>query len=371
MSRAITLEQVYLPNQWMPFSAAMGFHFFLLLWNPVILSQGTSIKPPPPIEIKMADHLPSLDIPKPKPIEKKVVKKAKKSGLAMQPKPAPVQITRRQPKPATKPAAEAPKRFVSKVEIPKFVPRSNDEPIAASPIPGLAPSAPRRMTQAFAKPQKLTGKTRGIRAGDINFKLTDRGSPGMSGAASRVVAIPIGEESGDIATLPSAPILHNAPKGLKANAGYRFTPGQGSGSGELVGKNKENYTGYHGAAYADTYVEGSLSAASGNGKGRSSVAGQGFEIGGPVGDRKIMKRRLPEYPSWAEEKGISAMVKIYFTVKSDGSIRSNMRVMRSSGYAELDSLAKDALMAWRFAPTSASSNEQEAWGVITFRFTLA
>src|SRR5262249_6265558 len=98
---------------------------------------------------------------------------------------------------------------------------------------------------------------------------------------------------------------------------------------------------------------------------------QGFELGGPVGDRKILRRKLPEYPDWAEEKGITAMVKIYFTVRPDGSIRTSLRILRSSGYTELDELAKDALRQWHFSPTTASSNEQEAWGVITFRFTLA
>ena len=80
---------------------------------------------------------------------------------------------------------------------------------------------------------------------------------------------------------------------------------------------------------------------------------------------------MPPYPRWAEEKGISAMVKIYFTVKSDGTLRNNLRIVTSSGYAELDDLAKQALLQWRFSETSADSSEGTAWGVITFRFTLA
>ena len=133
------------------------------------------------------------------------------------------------------------------------------------------------------------------------------------------MAIPIGEESGEVASLPGGAVLHSAPKGAKTIQGYHFQPGLGSGSGELAGRNK---TGYHGVIQADTYVEGALEgAAGGNSKGKV-VGGPGFEIGGPVGDRKIVRRRLPEYPEWAEEKGISALVKIYFTVNPDGSIRS-------------------------------------------------
>ena len=74
----------------------------------------------------------------------------------------------------------------------------------------------------------------------------------------------------------------------------------------------------------------------GDGRGGHVVTGKGFEIGGPVGDRKIIQRRLPEYPAWAEEKGIMAMVKIYFTVRPDGSLRSTLRILSSSGYADLD-----------------------------------
>ena len=322
----------------------------------------------PVINIKMMDHLPVIEPVKPvvkpveKKIEKKVVKRAKKSGLSMASKPQPLAITHHKLTPKA-----SPKPFVSKITMPKFVPTETDEPIAASPIPGAAPAASRRAVQAFAPAPKLTGKSRGVRAADIPFQLSDRG--GIS-AGERVVAVPIGEERGDTAVLPSAPMIHDAPKGLKGIAGYRYTPGQGSGSGELVGHDKSGHIGYHGAVAADTYIEGSLTGASGNGGGKV-VAGKGFEIGGPIGDRKITHRRLPDYPAWAEEKGITAMVKVYFTVRPDGTVRHNLRIVTSSGYEELDDLAKEALLAWRFSPTAGDSSESAAWGVITFRFTLA
>ncbi len=359
---------------WIPFSAGLAFHIFLLMWDPTILRAGAYQMQAQTINVRMMDHLPVMEAPKPapKPVEKKVekkqkhVKKAKKSGLSMSTKAQPLAITRHKlaPKPVT-----APKPFVSKIAMPKFVPTESDEPIAASPLPGLAPAASHRAVRSFIPAPKLSGKTRGVRASDIPFELSDRGS--LATAGGRVVAIPVGEERGDIASLPSAPMIHDAPKGLKGVAGYRYTPGQGSGSGELVGRDKGSALGYHGIIQADTYVEGSLNGASGNGKSGKVVAGKGFEIGGPVGDRKIAHRRLPEYPAWAEEKGISAMVKVYFTVRPDGSIRTNLRIVTSSGYAELDDAAKEALMQWRFTPTSGDSSETAAWGVITFRFTLA
>jgi TonB family protein len=371
--RYATWEEMYLPNKWMPFGIAMAAHFALFVWNPTIMTSASFRLQPQIIQVRYSEKLPAVlepvkPVPKPVVEKKKAApKKAKKSGLSLSRKHSPVRARRH-----VEARAPAPKRpFVSKIEIPKFVPQVSDEPIAASPVPGVAPAASRKMTRSFAPAPKLKGKSRGVRAEDIHFELSDRGSL-VAGAAGvgRVVAIPIGEESGETAVLPSAPVLHQAPKGAKAVAGYRFGTGTGTGSGELVGKDKTGHgLGYHGVVRADTYVEGGLSGG-GSGKGRGAVAGPAFEIGGPVGDRRIVRRRIPEYPAWAEEKGVSAMVKIYFTVKSDGSIRSNMRILTSSGYSELDSLAREALAQWRFSATSASSSEESAWGVITFRFTL-
>lgn len=369
MNRAMAIEDLYVPNKWVPFGAALTFHCMLLAWNPTLVSENYMHPGPEVMQVRFEDKLPIMQVKKPapvvaKPMEKKVVKKAHKAGLSLaQRHPKPLPMTRH----AVAHAKPAPHPFVSKITMPKFIPHEDDEPIAASPAPGISAPSPHRMTQAAAPVRKLHSKTRGVRAQDISFELSDRGS--LAGGAGPTIAIPVGEESGDTAVLPSAAVLHNAPKGASTIAGYRYQPGNGIGSGELAGKDRKGFApGYHGAVHADEYVEGSL--AGGSGRGKTTI-GHGFEIGGPVGDRKVIKRKLPEYPDWAEEKGISALVKIYFTVRPDGTIRTTMRILRSSGYTELDTLAKEALMKWQFSPTSASSSEQEAWGVITFRFTLA
>lgn len=371
MSRANALSLDQYSNNWLPLMGALGFHVMLIAWNPNVITPSAYKGPSQAMEVKILDAMPVVEppkaLPKPTPKPEPVVKKAKKAGLQVNKNQA-LTVSKKPAKAA--PPAPAPKpKFVSKIEMPKFVPRSNsEEAIAASPAPGLSAPAPRRAMQLATPAPVLKGKTRGVRAGDVNFQLTDRGSA-MAGGG-RVVAIPIGETAGDVASLPPAAIFHEAPKGAKAVQGYRFKPGEGS-SAEGLGKDRgSSMGGYHGVAKADAYIEGSLNAASG-GKGSGKVVtGQGFEMGGPVGDRKILKRKMPQYPSWAEEKGITAMVKIYFTVRPDGMLRQNMRILSSSGYTELDQIAKDALMSWRFSPTSASSSEQEAWGVITFRFTL-
>src|SRR5258706_11629892 len=133
-ARLMTLEDYYLPNKWVPFSAAMAFHVFLLMWDPTILKAGTYNMPAQIINVRMMDHLPVLEPVKPAPkviekkvvkkIEKKHVKKAKKSGLSLSTKAQPLAITRHKLTP--KPVA-APKPFVSKITMPKFVPTETDE----------------------------------------------------------------------------------------------------------------------------------------------------------------------------------------------------------------------------------------------------
>jgi len=360
MMRQMSIEEACSPNPTLPLMAAIGFHALLFVLNPTILQRGTAFPELPPMVIKMADALPVMvpapPIPKPevvKPPKPKPVPK-KKKGLApkMQPpKPKPVMA-----KPKVMPVARH--TFISKVDLPKFRPRDTDEVLAASSVPGMAPAAKQRMTQAPTPAPMLHVKTHGIAVDEIHFKLSDRS--GLSTPSMRAVAIPVAEQHGDIPVLPAS-VLHNAPKGI-SQAGYRYKPQDGVG--ELAGINK---TGYHGVTKADRYTEGDLSATAAS--TAKTIKGNGFEITGAIGDRKILSRAIPQYPAWAEEQGITASVQVYFTVRPDGSIRSNLRIQRSSGYSELDQLAKEALLKWKFSP-AAGNDESVSWGVITFRFTL-
>jgi protein TonB len=96
----------------------------------------------------------------------------------------------------------------------------------------------------------------------------------------------------------------------------------------------------------------------------------GFDIAGPLNNRPILNKVIPQYPAWAEEQGIIGSVRIYFTVDATGAVRSNMQVRKTTGYPELDKLAMEALKQWRFAPFDAS-DEDNQWGIITFTFSLA
>ncbi len=97
---------------------------------------------------------------------------------------------------------------------------------------------------------------------------------------------------------------------------------------------------------------------------------KGFDITGPLNNRPILNKVIPQYPAWAEEQGIIGSVRIWFTVTADGHVRSNMRVTKTTGYPELDKLALDALKQWRFAGYN-SDDEASQWGIITFTFSLS
>src|SRR5207302_9066207 len=128
----------YEPNRWVPFGAAIGFHLFLIIWNPTILKASPYTIATPMITVKVMDHLPVLEPPKRAPVpkvEKKPVHKAKKSGLSPVTHPRPISITPHHMTPKAPPKPVAPKLFVSRITMPKFVPHQADEPMAASPLP--------------------------------------------------------------------------------------------------------------------------------------------------------------------------------------------------------------------------------------------
>ena len=167
MSRVLTIEDLYVPNKWVPFGAALTFHFMLLAWNPTLMS-GNSMNPPEIMQVQFEDKLPIMAVKKPepvvpKPVEKKIVKKAHKAGLSIaQHQQRAVPVTRH----AAAHAQPTRHPFVSKITMPKFVPHESDEPIAASPAPGISAPSPHRMTQAYAPATKLHSKhARRARAG--------------------------------------------------------------------------------------------------------------------------------------------------------------------------------------------------------------
>ena len=95
-----------------------------------------------------------------------------------------------------------------------------------------------------------------------------------------------------------------------------------------------------------------------------------FEIRGPLSKRTVLYRELPSYPEWAEKEGIEAGVSVHFVVLSNGEVKDNIYVVRTSGYPVLDKLVMEALRNWKFASLKGDLYGKEEWGVLTFYFSF-
>ncbi len=292
-----------------------------------------------------------------------------------------------------------------------FQPKSQTEDLAAT----SAPNAIQTQTKNFAMPTSapaLQSKSfGGIRAKDLPFQVgTDQQ---IAGGGASVIPVAVGNRSAKAALGYSAPSLQdagkhvgihpslsgpagdvsalggggpstiqlsgtggtgNAPTGAtsgsvlqdKAGAGGGF--GRGGGGGFGGGRGSGIGTGIQGIPSAAAELDAQLGASAG---GSAKAKGKkGFEIAGPLNNRPILHKVIPQYPAWAEEQGIIGSVRIWFTVTPDGAVRTNMRVTKTTGYPELDKLALDALKEWRFAVFN-TSDDSSQWGIITFTFSLS
>lgn len=95
-----------------------------------------------------------------------------------------------------------------------------------------------------------------------------------------------------------------------------------------------------------------------------------FSMEGPLKYRKIKLMGMPPYPRWAEEQGVEASVSFRIWVDPKGKVKENMYLEKTSGYTELDNLAKEALLKFTFVPLPDGQPLEDEWGVATFRFEL-
>jgi TonB family protein len=294
-----------------------------------------------------------------------------------------------------------------------FQPKSQSEDLASA----SAPNAIQTQNKNFAIPQAgptLQSKSfGGIRAKDLPFQVgTDQQIAGNVNTA--VIPVAVGNNSAKAALGYSGPTLAdsgkhmgihpslsgpagnvsalggggpstiqlsgtggtgNAPTGATQGSVLQDRAGSGGGGGLVSrgmfgggGAGGGIGTGVEGIPSAAKALDAELGASAG---GSAKAKGKkGFDIAGPLNNRPILHKVIPQYPAWAEEQGIIGSVRIWFTVTADGSVRSNMRVTKTTGYPDLDKLALDALKEWRFAVFN-TADESSQWGIITFTFSLS
>jgi len=94
--------------------------------------------------------------------------------------------------------------------------------------------------------------------------------------------------------------------------------------------------------------------------------GATFELTG-IDPSDILRKQLPQYPSWAKEKGFSRVrITISFSVDGSGNVQPTMVVRTSSGYTQWDKEVQRALRGWKFKEAPGPVRK----GQITFWFIL-
>jgi TonB family protein len=96
----------------------------------------------------------------------------------------------------------------------------------------------------------------------------------------------------------------------------------------------------------------------------------GMSLVGPVADRMLISYGRPQYPDWAKREGIEGAVDLYFIVLPGGNVKENVLIQKTSGCADFDRNAIDALLAWKFEPLG-RGRTGEQWGAITFEYRLS
>ncbi len=175
----------------------------------------------------------------------------------------------------------------------------------------------------------------------------------------------------------------------EGSGGGGLAEGKGTGIGSGSGTGTGTGTGYSG-------VPGGLGTSgkgfpwagptSGSGSGTGTGSGVGlregtasstkksrsaiYEISGPLSNRKILKKVLPEYPEWAQKQGLEFSCTLLFYVLSDGIVKDNIVIHKSSGDVRIDKSAIQALNQWEFVALPRDQYGEEQWGYITFNFSF-
>lgn len=93
-------------------------------------------------------------------------------------------------------------------------------------------------------------------------------------------------------------------------------------------------------------------------------------ITGPLSEREILRKPLPEYPEWAARKGLTAIISVKIQVSPDGEVKDNAYVVRTSGYGSWDRMVMNKLKNWRFARIPEEGNRIVQSGIVTIKFVL-
>ena len=82
-------------------------------------------------------------------------------------------------------------------------------------------------------------------------------------------------------------------------------------------------------------------------------------VGLVAGPRRILYQPLPQYPEWAERDHVQAAPEFHIAIGADGRV-GRVRLAKTSGYTELDRIAKSAIRRWIYEPRPGQPEERLA-----------
>lgn len=402
-------------NETICLGMAAAVHALLFLWNPVLLSS----------HFKPVHDFVTVDVVEtPTPGGGDSAPAPKKSGImdtlkTMLMKPKAEEIAHIAPEPMAQRVAAPIQPMLKERSMPRpiaqtFQPKSQMEDLAAANTPNAIQTQNRNVVLPTGGPTLQSKAFGGIRTKDLPFQVSS--DQNIAGGVSSVIPVAVGNKSAKSAlnyggsSLQDAGKMRvgiqpvgggnaeegalggggpstiqisgtggtgNAPTGatsgsvLQDRAGSGGGGGWGRGFGSGRGNGIGSGTGISGIPSAAAELDSQIGTASTGGGKRGGGPKKSFEIAGPLNNRPIVHKVIPQYPAWAEEQGIIGSVRLYFTVTPDGVVRTNIRVTKTTGYPQLDQLGIDALKQWRFAPLNAADEGKGEWGIITFNFSLS
>ena len=109
-----------------------------------------------------------------------------------------------------------------------------------------------------------------------------------------------------------------------------------------------------------------LDSRSGKGAAAAAPGEVSYALDGPVGDRRVIERVLPQSPDWVGARGLDLMVTIRFQVLPDGRVKPGAVIEKTSGFPEIDRRALKAIRQWIFE--AAPADAPQTWGRVVLRF---
>lgn len=92
-------------------------------------------------------------------------------------------------------------------------------------------------------------------------------------------------------------------------------------------------------------------------------------IDSPFNVPKALYSPLRQYPEEARWERRTGQGSLGFRLKADGSVDREIKVLRSSGHADLDATAIESLRRWRFSPPPGAA--PSSWYRYPFRFEIS